>query len=338
MTDQLSMFEPQIDAPVLTDYDWIVINSSAGKDSMAMLDYVCELAQTAGMLDRVIVVHADLGRVEWPGTKELAEQQTARYDVPFVVVRRGQGDMLEEVEDRSKWPSPSVRFCTAHHKQNQVDKLYPVLTGDVKNTDPNDLLSHIERHGKFPDSARRYCTSDHKRAPVDRLFTALATTSRERTKKTRPRILNCMGMRAEESPARAKKRPFDRGDVLRLNTKKQLVYGRGTNTMRIVDQWLPIHSWKVLEVWERIAKSRINDLVHHAYGLGMRRLSCIFCIFADKASLVRAGRHNRDLLLEYVRVEEKIGHKFKAELSLKEILEIVDSGEDVGEPTDFEMA
>ena len=57
----------------LRSYDWIVINSSAGKDSQAMLDYVTHLARIAGVEDRIIVVHADLGRVEWKGTKELFE-------------------------------------------------------------------------------------------------------------------------------------------------------------------------------------------------------------------------------------------------------------------------
>lgn len=50
------------DAPVpsLTDYDVILVNSSAGKDSQASLDVVVEQARAAGVLDRVVVVHADL--------------------------------------------------------------------------------------------------------------------------------------------------------------------------------------------------------------------------------------------------------------------------------------
>ena len=51
---------------------------------------------------------------------------------------------------------------------------------------------------------------------------------------------------------------------------------------------------------------------HHAYDLGMPRLSCVFCIFAPESALLVAGKHNPDLLKQYVAVEEKIGHSFKA--------------------------
>ena len=58
------------------------------------------------------------------------------------------------------------------------------------------------------------------------------------------------------------------------------------------------------------------DLVHPSYRLGMPRLSCVFCIFAPKAALVLAAKHNPELMAEYVRVEQKIGHTFRPELSL----------------------
>ncbi len=66
--------------PDLATYHWIVLNSSAGKDSQAMLDYVVELSDQAGLpRSRLIVAHADLGRVEWPGTRALAEEQARHY-------------------------------------------------------------------------------------------------------------------------------------------------------------------------------------------------------------------------------------------------------------------
>ena len=64
--------------PELHDYDWIPLNSSGGKDSQAMLDYVVALADTYDVpRGRLLVVHADLGRVEWPGTRELAEERAS---------------------------------------------------------------------------------------------------------------------------------------------------------------------------------------------------------------------------------------------------------------------
>ncbi|HEX5271798.1 MAG TPA: hypothetical protein VFW33_14975 [Gemmataceae bacterium] len=102
--------------PDLRAYTWIVINSSAGKDSQAMLDYVVGLADTAGVpRGRLVVAHADLGRVEWPGTRELAEEQARHYGLEFVAVSRPQGDLLDHVARRGMFPSPSVRWCTSDH-------------------------------------------------------------------------------------------------------------------------------------------------------------------------------------------------------------------------------
>jgi hypothetical protein len=73
----------------LTRYHWIVLNSSAGKDSQAMLDYVVEQADGALVSrSRLLVAHADLGRVEWPGTRQLAEEQARHYGLEFIAVKR----------------------------------------------------------------------------------------------------------------------------------------------------------------------------------------------------------------------------------------------------------
>lgn len=47
--------------PDLRSYDVLLVNSSGGKDSQAMLDHVVRLAREAGVADRIVVVHCDLG-------------------------------------------------------------------------------------------------------------------------------------------------------------------------------------------------------------------------------------------------------------------------------------
>ncbi len=151
-------------------YDYIVVNSSAGKDSQALLDWVVRLAELAGVRDRVVVVHCDIEE-EWPGTRELAEEHAHHYGVRFEVVRRKQGGLLQHVLDR-------------HAKSQAVGKT---------DTPP------------WPSSEQRYCTSDLKRGPVSTLFTRLA---RERELGRPVRILNCLGMRAGESCVREKLKAF----------------------------------------------------------------------------------------------------------------------------------
>jgi len=233
--------------PNLTDYDIILVNSSAGKDSQAMLTMLAEMAEDQGVSDRLIVVHCDLGRVEWEGTRELAEEQASLYDLRFEVVRRDKGDLLEQIEAR----------------------------------------------GMFPSSAARYCTSDQKTSQVAKLMTRLV---REANLDRPVRILNCLGIRAQESPARAKKAAFE-------------VDKTASNGKRHVDRWLPIFDWTTDQVWATIRESGLP--YHPAYDAGMPRLSCVFCVLSGEKELKIAARLNPALADEYIAVEERIGHSFK---------------------------
>lgn len=242
----------------MNEYDVVLINSSAGKDSQAMLTYLVELADTQGVSrSKLIVVHADLGRVEWEGTRDLAEKQAAAYGLRFEVVRRERGDLLDQIEKR----------------------------------------------GMFPDSGNRYCTSDQKTAQVAKLMTRLATHHRA-CGGGRIRILNCLGIRAQESPARAKKAPFEPDK-------------KATNGLREVTRWLPIFDWTADQVWVKIRESSLP--YHPAYDAGMPRLSCVFCVLAGHKELVLAARLNPELAREYLTVEQRIGHRFKNTLSMAQI-------------------
>lgn len=179
------------------------------------------------------------------------------------------------------------------------------------------LLDYVRRRRMWPSSKARYCTSDFKRAPIDKLITKLAPGLDRRV-----RVLNVMGLRAQESPARAKKVAFK-------------VNERRTNGRRHVDDWLPILGLKLGEVWEIIKANALPQ--HAAYSLGMPRLSCVYCIFAPKAALVLAGKHNLPLLREYVQVEKEIGHDFREGFKIAEVLAEVEAGKDAGPVADWKM-
>lgn len=249
----------------IASYDRIIINTSAGKDSQVMLDEVMIIAAMAGVKPRVLGVHADLGRMEWKGTKELAQEQCEHYGVPLRVVSRPQGDLLSQVRQRGMWPSSKQRYCTSDHKRDQVAKVIREFKG---------------------------------------------------------KILNCMGLRADESPARAKKIPFQ-------------VNHRLTTRDRLVHDWLPIHDWTLDRVWARI---KLTGVRHHpAYDLGMPRLSCVFCIFASKKALMLAGKHNPELLDEYVQVEKDTGHSFRKDFRIAEVKSSLQAGEACDSIPDWKM-
>ena len=119
----MSIWVIDYDAADLTQSDIVLLNSSAGKDSQAQTDVIATRAALQGVVDRLVVVHCDLGRVEWKGTKELAQEQAEAYGLRFEVVARDQ-DLLDQIESRGRFPGAGLaRYCTSDNKTAQVAKL-----------------------------------------------------------------------------------------------------------------------------------------------------------------------------------------------------------------------
>ncbi|MFE0063263.1 phosphoadenosine phosphosulfate reductase family protein [Streptomyces sp. NPDC059003] len=233
--------QPRTTVPdeLILDADWLVISSSSGKDSQAMLAYVVRRAKALKMLAKVVVVHADLGRVEWEGTLELAELQARLAGVRrFEVVQAPGADLLERVEIR-------------YGKLKAKAEIEAIERGEDPTT--------AKVPPAWPSSAARWCTPDVKRGPIWTLYTRLAA---ELAHLGRPvRILECIGQRAAESSQRAKLAEVE-------------INRRASNGKRHVTTWRPIHAWSDRKTWREIARSRLP--YHPAYDGGNRRLSCVF--------------------------------------------------------------
>jgi hypothetical protein len=65
----------------------------------------------------------------------------------------------------------------------------------------------------------------------------------------------------------------------------------------------------------------------------MSRLSCCFCIFAPKAALLLAGKHNPELLAEFVALESRINHRFRVDLALADVQRDLEAGVEPGPVT-----
>ncbi len=217
----------------------VAVNSSGGKDSQAMTILLSRFVAREQML----VVHAPLREVEWPGT-------------------------IRHIEATLPDGAPLI--------------LAPVTSG-------KSLLDSIEERGRFPSPSVRWCTSSTKRGPIEREL--------RRHLKSRPqsggRLVNAMGMRAEESAARARKLPWKRSD-------------RNSRAGRSWFDWLPIFDLTEAQVFDVIRAA--GQSPHPAYGMGMSRLSCVFCIMASRADLRTAARLQPALYRRFVRLEERIGH------------------------------
>ncbi len=320
MTDQI---------PDLASYDVIEISSSGGKDSQAMVFYIAGLLRERGLLDRGVVAHADLGRVEWPGTLEIARRQAELAGLRFKVRARSQGDLLDHVAQMGKWPTPSTRYCTADHKRQQLLALMTEMADDVRADRRSVAIARADVLGRL--GTRKLLAELDGETNID-LLVALQRRERGRLKRKRVlkaiaehltslrkrgvvpppvRVLNCVGLRAEESPGRSKLEPFKAG-------------ARGSSSRKQIDMWLPLHGWSEAQVWDAVRAS--GAPVHPAYAASLPRASCVFCIYAPEAALQIAGKLHPELLAEYVAVEQRIGHTFKRSLPIAKVAADIAAG------------
>lgn len=155
------------------------------------------------------------------------------------------------------------------------------------------LLQMIRERGMFPDPMRRQCTSDLKRGPIERTIRGITRERKAAGIEAWGLVVNCMGMRAEESPKRAKLATFK--------------FNAGNSKAgREWYDWLPIHDWTEEQVFDVIKAS--GQQPHPIYAAGMSRFSCCFCIMSNERDLRTAARLNPELYRTYVELERSTGH------------------------------
>ena len=154
----------------------------------------------------------------------------------------------------------------------------------------------------FPSPKHRQCTSDLKRDPISKVVRHFVKANPQFTN-----VVHCIGIRAEESSSRAKAKTW------KANKRETLQDGT-----RNVWEWLPIHDMTEVEVRRDVAEA--GQELHWAYGAGMTRLSCAFCIMGSKADMKTAARLNPELAARYIALEVKTGYT----MSMSEIpLEVI---------------
>lgn len=211
----------------------LVINFSGGKDSTAMLAWLCERYPDVPKH----VVMADTGW-EHPDAIEWSRSVVARFGLELHVVRN-----------------------------------------------PNKtLITMAQKRGKFPGMQQRQCTSDLKRDPI-------RTWIRRHYKGRSAVVVNCMGLRAEESAARAKRPCLSKLDAL-------------SKSGRQVWDWNPILGWKETEVWAYLKEKGLP--VHPVYQ-HLRRFSCRVCIFMTDHDLRAVAKHDPEAIGIVATVEKEIG-------------------------------
>lgn len=225
-----------------------VINHSGGKDSQAMMIKLLELVPK----EQILVVHASLGFMEWPGAMELARDQAAEAGVQFIIAKA---------------------------KKSFLDMVFK-------------RFSERPEVPSFPSPKYRQCTSDLKRGPITREIRRYAKANGF------DRIVNCVGLRAEESSNRAKQQIF----------KPAVENGKAGRTWY---DYLPIHTLTTSEVFQTIKNAYQQP--HWAYQ-DNERLSCVTCIMGSSNDLIHGANKNPKVYALMCLVEEITGYAMHASL------------------------
>jgi 3'-phosphoadenosine 5'-phosphosulfate sulfotransferase (PAPS reductase)/FAD synthetase len=241
---------PRVPLPDLTTYDHYIVALSGGKDSVASL--LCLLEMNIPR-DKIELMHHDVdgreegrGLMDWPSTPSYCRAFAKAFNLPIYFSWKEGGFRREML--RQNTATAPTHFETPHGEL-QRGGLGPPGTRNIFPQQTADL-------------SRRWCSAYLKIDPA-----RLSIINQPRFQQARTLVIS--GERAEESPNRANYKLFevDHSDA------------RHGSLRRHVDRCRIVHQWTESEIWDIIARWRIN--VHPAYRLGFNRLSCICCIFGS---------------------------------------------------------
>lgn len=167
-------------------------------------------------------------------------------------------------------------------------------------------LEMVRRRGMFPSAQFRQCTSDLKRGPIQKFLRTIP----ERV------VVNCMGMRAEESAQRARQSPWTLDTAMSKNG-------------RTVYNWLPIFEETTEQVlawhWRKaVPLHPVYIPEYHQDGTKggyLRRFSCRVCIFATDHDVRMIHQHDREAFDQISALEQETGFTMKAGRSLVQIVQ-----------------
>jgi len=238
----------------------------------------------------VLVVNISGGK----DSTEMLRQLVYRYpSLPIYAIYADTG--FEHVK-----PVSAEAWCA----QQCVDLGVPFYV--VRN--PNKTyLQMVERRRMFPSPSNRQCTSDLKRDPIQKWIRQNSQAGRFLHGKV---IINCTGIRAQESAARAKQRPLKRE-------------ARLCAAGRVVWNWMPIFRRTLVEVLDNLEAADLPLHPVYSYrgnGGYLRRFSCRVCIFSTDADLCAIHEHDLEAFNLVADLEVRIGFTMRSGRSLRQIV------------------
>lgn len=281
----------EIELLPLNGYDHVILNLSAGADSMGCLFHLMQAGLDLSKLEiwhQCVDGHGDTYREfwDWPCTESYIESVGEYFKIPVYYQWRGYGLHGELLRENRM--SHDVYY-------QEGESVVRLKTTRAK----------ISTRKKFParsaNLAVRWCSSAGKADPAVR---CLNNNPRFQGELGNPiKVLFVTGERRAEGGNRA-------------NYLKQELHG-SSSRRRIVHHFRPVIDATKEEMFD--LHREFGILPHPAYYLGFGRVSCMGCIFSTKHHWKTIEHIANDRYQAFVKTEELIGHTIDHKLSLPEL-------------------
>lgn len=146
----------------------VAIGVSGGKDSQAAALATFAHLDRIGHVGPRILIHADLGTVEWKDSLPVCELLAAHLGADLIIVRRKAGGLMERWESRWAssveryqslstvtlvpcWSTPAMRFCTSEMKTH-------VITAELKRRFRGQTIINVTGVRRAESAARSKAT------------------------------------------------------------------------------------------------------------------------------------------------------------------------------------
>jgi 3'-phosphoadenosine 5'-phosphosulfate sulfotransferase (PAPS reductase)/FAD synthetase len=313
----------------------ILVMFSGGKDSLAILLYVCEILELEYGLDyrdHVECWHQAVdgrpsflggdpstsppGRLrrgasrtywreakwDWPVTEDYCRAVCEKLGIPLYFGWREGGLQARLLRDNQPVGRRCYELPWLDSGKFTVEEFCAKGRGD-KNT-------AWSFPAQSPDLRSRWCSSYAKIEVAERQMRERMGNDLEGK-----RILYVSGERAEESANRSKyvEREFYASWNPAANKKKGGWAGLHGLAGCHVEKWKPVHRWCELDVWAIIARWKIRP--HPAYVAGWGRLSCMTCIFGSKDQWASIRKVDPNRFWQWVELEQRLIARRKKDMA-----------------------
>jgi 3'-phosphoadenosine 5'-phosphosulfate sulfotransferase (PAPS reductase)/FAD synthetase len=270
----------------LNEYDLIVVSFSGGKDSLAcmldLLDRGVDKSKIQLWHQRIDGSDTDGSFMDWPVTEAYCKAVADALGLRLLF----------------QWKDGGFKGEMLREDSTTRGMYFETQTGDVQYVAPSTRGKRTTRR-KFPqvsaDLSVRWCSAYLK---IDVCTRAINNDPDLKDKK----ILVITGERREESANRAR--------------YCEVEQHKSTNKRRTVHQWRSVIDWTEEQVWDIIARYRINP--HPCYHLGFGRCSCMACIFGDKNQWATVRELDPERFAEILGYEKEFGCTIKRKESVED--------------------